>query len=134
VSCIKHGDTLRVSDSDSTLDSHVWFVVSDPAKNKEKVLLLNLTSYGDGRGKDPTCILESSDHSCIKWKSCIEYGRPKKPTADELHRLYKTGGIKKLDPMSAALLKKILAGCAHPSSDLAIGFRRLLADQGLIQL
>lgn len=134
MSCVKYGDAIRVAEPTDKLDTHTWFVMSDPAKNPDRVLLLNMTSYGNGVGKDSTCILEPSDHSCITRKSCIKYGQPRRATAVSLHTLCQGGLITNLGHIGSPMLNKILAGCAGKASDLANGYRTLLAEQGLIDL
>jgi hypothetical protein len=133
MSCVKHGDALRIAEPGSTLDDHVWFVVSDPIKNPSKVLLLNMTSWGGGRGKDSDCVLDTTDHRLVKRKSCIEFGRPKVAKAADLHRLCSGERLRNLGTVSGPLLTKILHACAK-ARNLAIEHRELLAEQDLITL
>ena len=134
MACVKHGDALRVARPDCTLDTHVWFVMSDPSQNPDVVLLLNMTSYGDGRGKDGACILERGEREWIIKKSCIEFGRARNATADGLHTLCFSHQIENLGFIGAPLLEKLLKACGRDGNDLPNKYRALLAAQGLIDL
>lgn len=64
---MKTGDTFRFRSG----DPHLWIVISDPAKDADKVLIVNVTSWrGD---KDQTCLVGPGDHPLIEHNSCINF-------------------------------------------------------------
>jgi len=123
------GDTFYIPNPGTTLDSHLWIVVSDPNAFPEQVVIVNMTSHRDD--KDQACILEVGDHSFIKHKSCIEYSRAKVLPVRHLAALVDKG-ITQGDKCSAELLQKIRDGV--PDSRMELDKVAILEMQGLVNL
>jgi hypothetical protein len=64
------GDTLLIDAPGTTLDSHLWIVISDPALDPQRVVLVNMTSHR--ADKDQACVLEMGDHPYVSHRTCIE--------------------------------------------------------------
>jgi hypothetical protein len=56
---IEAGDTLLVALPNTSVDSHLWMVISDPTQSDE-VLIVNFTSWRED--KDQACVLNRGDH------------------------------------------------------------------------
>jgi hypothetical protein len=72
---MKAGDTLLIDDPGTTLDSHLWIVISDPDVDPEHVVIVNLTSYR--ADKDQACVLDKGDHPYLSHRTCVETGGPR---------------------------------------------------------
>jgi hypothetical protein len=105
------GDTLIIDEPGTSLDSHLWIVISDPAENPEEVLLVNFTKYR--ADKDQACIVERGDHPFISQKTCVEYRGAKMASAKELQTLLDSGQVSSHKPASPQLLARIRAGVAN---------------------
>ena len=56
------GDTLLIVLPGTSLDSHLWIVISDPSQH-ESCVIVNLTSWRSD--KDQSCVLKPGDHPYI---------------------------------------------------------------------
>jgi hypothetical protein len=125
------GDTFRVTDPGSTLDRHLWIVLSNPEADPEAILIVNMTSWGTQ--KDPACVLGAGDHPFLSHKSCVNYRDAKVLSAARLEALLSAKHIAKQPPLSKDVLARVLCGAAT-SRFIALDHAKLLADQGLIEL
>ena len=74
---------------------HLWIILTDPCQD-EANLIVNVTTFRDGRFHDPTCVMEVGEHKRVTVRSWIEYRR-----ARAIH--------------SAALVKGEAAWLYHPA-------------------
>jgi len=63
---VNAGDVFRLS---GIADIHTWVVLSDPALNPQKVLIVNFTSWD--RLEDQACVLDLGDHPFIRDRTCV---------------------------------------------------------------
>ena len=121
------GDVLRFQYS-----SHLWVVISDPAKDRGSVLLANFSSIKSGVQCDPACILNPDDHEYIRKPTFVYYRHAQVLSDSELERRISCGQAScPYPPVSAGVLKRIRDG-ASASRFIKRGHRQLLEDQGLI--
>jgi hypothetical protein len=122
---MKGGDTFIPA----KFDHHLWLILSDPEINADKVVIVNLTTHT--LDEEPHCILQKGDHPFIKHKTAIRYRDSKCVALPQLEDLVASGGLRKHNPLSAAILKKIRDG-ASLSKYLPEGCRQILEEQGII--
>ena len=96
------GDTFLRTDS----DKHLWIVLSDPQKDPDNVLLVNLTS--SSRERERACVLNAGDHPWIKKETCVNYNDyDAVVTSLAKLQMAKDGGALVLQPpLLPAILKK----------------------------
>jgi hypothetical protein len=122
------GDTLLIDAPGTTLDSHLWIVISDPALDPQRVVLVNMTSHR--ADKDQACVLEMGDHPYVSHRTCIEYRRAKVVRDGDMEALLSAGKISKSAPCSPALLKRIRDGVA--ASWMRLEVVAILQEQKLV--
>lgn len=122
------GDTFIIDEPGTSLDSHLWIAISDPAANPEEVVLVNFTKYR--ADKDQACIVECGDHPFVSRKTCVEYRGAKTASARELQTLLDSGAISSHKPASPGLLARIRAGV--PRSRMRNEHVLILTAQGLV--
>ena len=108
---------------------HLRVVISYPEKDSEKVLLVNFTGH-EGEYRDDSCILEIGEHPFITKRTSICYKDASFATVGQLNKLLKLRKIEKREPVSSAVLTKILEG-ADVTEFLTNKYKRLLSAQGL---
>ena len=57
------GDTFRIPEPGTSLDSHLWVVISDLTVDPVRVLIVNFTTRR--KDSDPACILQSGEHPFV---------------------------------------------------------------------
>ena len=100
------GDTFYLPDK--AADGHLWIVISDPAKNPDRVLLVSMTSYDVD--KEDVCLIDAGEHPKVKHKTCICYKPARATSLENLRRLRDTGYLAMQEPVSAELLQRIRRG------------------------
>jgi hypothetical protein len=118
------GNTFRYGRS-----SHLWVVVSDPAADPERVLIINMTS---NRGGDQSCTLDVGDHPFVEHTTRMRYDMARIVTNAELERHVASSAIRLHEPVSEDVLARIRRGAAT-SQYVPFGCRQVLIDQGLIE-
>jgi len=121
------GTTFLRTDS----DKHLWIVLSDPDKNPDQALLVNMTTW-DAR-KEKVCLLNPGDHSWITHQTCINFGDAVVTTLPKLLAAKDGGAIKLHQPLAATILQRVLDAVAS-SSRISLENAELLIDQGLVEL
>ncbi len=111
------------------LDQHLWVVLSDPVKDPENVLLVNLTTLGPR--KEQACVLTHNDHPWVRHPTCVNYGDAVVTTLAKLRDAKNGGAITLQDPVSAALLQRMREG-ALASERMSLDNADILINQGLI--
>lgn len=123
------GDTILVANPGSRFDKHLWVVLSDPAIDPERILIVNVTSHKPHH--DQTCLLEAGEHPWLKWRSCIMYEGARVTSIADCDRVIKSGHVEFREPVSPELLQRIRDGAAT-TDRISLAHQRLLVDQGLI--
>ncbi|MEX2120191.1 MAG: hypothetical protein WD847_11405 [Pirellulales bacterium] len=123
------GDAFLLEDS--KIDPHLWVVISDPGKDDEQVVIVNLTSH-DSPEKDDSCILDPGDHPWVRHKTSVRYRDARVASERDLDKLVKKRKLKPQNPVSNETLGKILAG-AQMSPHFPLRPRRILQDQDLLE-
>ena len=109
---------------------HVYFVISDPSKNRNQVARVNMTSVRGYQDEDLTCILEPGDHETVEHSSWIFYRRassvPLKHITDQQMR----GEIEIMGSICSEDLLKRLQDGAFRSKVTPKDVKALLREQG----
>jgi hypothetical protein len=69
------GDTFRIPQPGTTLDSHLWVVISDPTADEENILIVNFTT--SRADSDKACILKPGEHPFVAHETCVNYAGAK---------------------------------------------------------
>ena len=83
------GETLFFSHSE-----HLWVVISDPAQDKDRVLLVNFSSVKVGVPFDSACELSPGDHSFITKQTFVYYRHAQVLPNRDLESQVSSGRIK----------------------------------------
>jgi hypothetical protein len=108
---------------------HLFFVVSDPARDRNQVLVVPMMTWADYR--ESICILEPGDHRFVRHTSYIDYGCAEVATATYIEKRIDSSEFRTHDPASPDLLARIRAGAGR-SDFLKLGFRDILEEQDLV--
>lgn len=119
------GTTFLRADS----DDHLWIVLSDPHKDPQNVLLVNMTSAHPR--KERACVLNRGDHPWIRHETCINYGDAVVTTLELLFKARNTGALVVQEPLSPSVLTRLWKGAAD-STRITIENFDILEDQGLV--
>ena len=123
------GDTILIPLPDTSYDSHLWMVISDPRQGEECVIV-NFTSWR--ADKDLACVVEPGEHRYVSKRTCVNFKDAKKCKTADLDNLVASKHLKNSDPLSKELLAKIRR--AVPQSRMNWACVQLLMDQGLVPL
>jgi hypothetical protein len=124
------GDTILIPEPGTSLDSHLWIVLSDPIADSERIVLVNFTKHRPD--KDQACVLQQGDHPFIRQLTCVNYRQAKIVSEDQLERLVHCSHVEKREALSPDVLERILGGVAD--SRMPLDVAQILADQGLVQI
>ncbi len=58
------GDTFKIPQPETSLDTHLWVVISDPAADAENILIVNFTT--SRADSDKACILQPGEHPFVR--------------------------------------------------------------------
>jgi hypothetical protein len=105
----KCGDTFLYRRSG--LDNHLQIVLSDPSLDAAKVVVVNFSSWEPY--KEQACIVEPGEHPFVVKRTCVPYRFAATVTLAFLEDRESRGHIAKQQPLSAALLARVLAGAAQ---------------------
>ena len=124
---------ITVSGGDTFLPAkpynHLYVVISDPAKDGSRVLLVSLTTF---KPKEETCcMVNKGEHPFVQHRSCVRYKDARVASVSELTKLLQGSLLTKHESVSAELLARIRAGACQ-SEHLPEECRRLLQEQSLI--
>jgi hypothetical protein len=121
------GDTFKYGRG-----GHLWVVVSDPAANPGRVVIVSMTT---DRGIDPSCILEPGDHPFIRHRTSMRYDLARLVTDANLERNLASNTIRLQKPVSQGVLDRIRQGAAAAATTdrIPFGCKEVLIDQGLIE-
>jgi hypothetical protein len=100
------GDTFLLGQG-----SHLYIVISDPAKHDDHFIIVNLTTDDFRAGKE--CVLNRGDHQwCTKPYSYVTFGdaRVVNPKEEALmNKHLASGAMRRHFPMKSSILQKIIA-------------------------
>lgn len=108
---------------------HVHVVASDPSVDAQNVVLIPVTTR-DGY-VDETCVLSPGDHKCITHDSCVDYRSARVLPAARIDAAHAARRIRKADPVSNEVLKRIFDGASR-TIFLPGDCDRILHQQGFI--
>lgn len=103
---------------------HLWVVVSDPAANAGKVLMVNMTTLRESC-VDDACVLGPEDFALLTQATTIAYSRAQAGPATAIEGLIREGQFFEVQKVPAATLAKIVAG-ARQSRQLSPAHKKLL--------
>jgi len=86
------GDAFRFT---GIADVHVWIIISDPARDSQKVLIVNFTTWQPHL--DQACIVEKGEHLFITDRTVVNYSRAKIVTDAQLQSLRSAGRLHSLN-------------------------------------
>jgi hypothetical protein len=112
------------------IDPHRWVVVSDPAKDPQRVVFMNFTST-TSRRHDPTCVITHQEYPSLGHNSSISYADAKTQLLATLQTLEAKKLLTLSTIVSEMVLSKIRAG-ATISKRLSGETKDILRAQGLI--
>ena len=121
------GDTFYLRGPES-LSPHLWVIVSDPHQDCEKVVVVSMTTYRDG--KDPACRLAPGDHPNIDHDTCMHYPKPQLLTCAKIEKAAEIGALEWQEPVNQMVLERIRKGAVE-SRFIPIKFLQILLDQDL---
>jgi len=113
------------------IPSHLWFILSDPAKDSEHVLIVNATSAFHGRDVDSSCILKPGEHPFIRHESYIFYDGTRQTTSQKLKEGFEAEMLRFQESVSDELLLRMRTGLMQ-SSHTEERYKALLRAQGLV--
>ena len=121
------GDTFLLVNAG--INNHLFIIISDPSADPNRIVTANFTSWGPDT--DQSCVVEVGEHRFVKRRSCVYYGESRLITLAQYDRFLAASLLAPHDPVTGALLDRILRGAAV-SPHLPLGNRQILAEQGLI--
>lgn len=112
--------------------AHFWIVLSDPALDASRVLLVNVTTFQRGSShKEDVCRLYPGDHGFIEHESCINYHDSRVYPDAHLTSMLARDRIVLHDALEPHILKRIRDG-ASLSRRIPFEHLEILLDQGLL--
>ncbi len=124
---MRAGDVFRFPE---IAEKHVWMIISDPARDPAKVLMVNFTSHAPHL--DQACLVNPGEHPFITTQTLINYARAKLVANAAADALKASGRLDVLAPLSVELLQKIRTG-AMQSITLPLEFADILVAQELVE-
>lgn len=113
------------------VNEHLHVVISDPAKDPARVLLVTVTTAAEY--KEQTCLISANEHPWVRHLSCISYRHASFATNAALEHLRANALLEMHPPFPDLLLKRIWAGAAD-STELVDKFADLLIEQGFLDV
>jgi hypothetical protein len=126
---MKAGDTFRIPQAGTSLDSHLWVVISDPAQDPKEILIVNFTTLRTD--SETACVLAVGEHPFVKHPTCVNYRGAKVVSEADIQVLMRAGHVQPHAAVSAAVLKRIREGAAA-STRMSLDHAEILSKQGLI--
>jgi len=117
---IRLGATLRCE----LPPRHIWVILSDPAANAGRILMVNMTTLRDSC-VDDACVLGPDDYDLLTHATTMAYSRAQAGLVAGIEGLIRAGQFIEVEPVPVPTLDKIIAG-ARASNQLAPAHKRLL--------
>jgi hypothetical protein len=124
------GDSFLIPQPGASLDSHLWMVLSDPAREPQRIVIVNLTSWR--ADKDQACVLEVGDHPFVQHRTCVNFPMAKIVSRDQLQKLFDVGKLQSHAKVPPELLQRIRQSV--PESRMPLEHADILVAQGLIDV
>ncbi len=112
------------------LHGHLWIVLSDPAIDPERVVIVNLTTYTVD--EESACVLKKGDHPFVRHKTAVRYRDARIASPADLKTLREARKLAPREPCSKSLLQKLRGGASEDADRLPKECRELLEEQELI--
>jgi hypothetical protein len=112
------------------LHHHLWIVLSDPAMDQDRLVIVNFTTYTVD--EESICIVTKGEHPFVKHKTVVRYRDARVVSSAILEELRKAKSISPHRPCSVGLLKRLRDGAAKAADLLPEVCREVLDEQGLI--
>jgi len=110
---------------------HLWIVISDPKKDPENIVMVNITTHLDNALRE--CLLFPSDYpSFIKEPSYVHYKEAQLTNCDAIKYKIDESIFEQRPAISPETLRKLLSHAAR-SKFIPRECRRTLQKQGLIK-
>ncbi|HEY8666083.1 MAG TPA: hypothetical protein VIL86_05435 [Tepidisphaeraceae bacterium] len=110
-------------------DDHLWMIISDPAVDPQKVVILKFVSWQERY--EQTCIVRAGEHPFVKHDTCVSFSSARITEDANLQSLQSTGRLVMKQPLSAALLGRIRAAVMD-SDGIPAECVTALVDQGVV--
>ena len=123
------GGTFHIPQPGTSLDSHLWVVISDPRIDQEKILIVNFTTLR--ADSDRACTLQAGEHPFVKHATCVNYAGAKVVSKAQIDTLMNNDLLSAHAPVSAGLLQRMREGAAA-SERMSLDHADILIEQGLI--
>jgi len=122
---VKAGDTFADS-----MHDHLWIVISDPAVDSERVVIVNFTKYTTEKEED--CVVKPGEHQFVDKKTLIQFRDAKCCKLADLQTLLTAKLLTPHRAVTAVLLHRIRACASSKSDKLPTECKSSLEDQNLI--
>ena len=122
---MKAGDTFKIPLPGTSLDSHLWVVISDPSLDSERIVIVNFTSKR--ADSDLACVLQAKEHPFVHHETVVNYRGAKVVSESDINLLLKSGSLASHAAVSADLLKRIREGV--PASRMELEIADILIDE-----
>ena len=126
---MRAGDTYIRAGRHIKADPHLWVVISDPTKDRGKLVVVNLTKQRTD--KEQTCVIQPGEHPFVTEETVIMYRGARIVSEAMILSATQNGMLRLHSAVSKPLLDRIRKG-AEDSHMLPTAARRVLIDQGLI--
>ncbi len=127
---LQAGDAFFAPWPDPTRNWHLYFAVSDPALNRERVLVVPLMTWD--RYKETACLVDAGEHPFVRHPSCISYAYAKVVPAAFIEGKIASGEFRTHDRATPALIEKFRKGASR-SRFLPLPYLYILEDQKLVE-
>ncbi len=128
---LQAGDSFFAPWPDPKRNWHLYFVISDPALNRERVLVVPImtwTSYSES-----VCLVENGDHPFVRHTSFISYFNARVVTADVLEQKILTQEFRTHARASTALLERKQPLSVAKPMYMFLPYLYILEEQKLVE-
>lgn len=110
---------------------HLWVVISDPYKDKDRVLIANLSTIRGRQLEDLSCVIEPGEHTRVTVKSHVAFSHARVYTDHQLNVMEQGSTIQMKQAFSPELVSRIRDGAAK-TPHLKLDMLKLLVEQSLV--
>jgi hypothetical protein len=123
------GDTYIRAGKHVNTDPHLWIVISDPAKDKSRLVAVNVTSQRID--KDQSCVIYAGEHEFITRESVVLFSGARIVPESAILGAVSAALLKFQKRVSAGLLSRIRLA-AGKTIHLPLAAKRILQSQDII--
>ena len=127
--CSSLGDTFIRAGRHVATDPHLWVIISDPAKDKARLAVVNFTSQRID--KDQSCQINPGEHPFVTRNTVICYDGARIVSESTILAAVSSGTLRLHSAVNGSLLDRIRSGAAT-TPHLPLGVKRLLQAQQII--